>query len=70
MRIPHAHDGHGTTPVQEPVDRHAALRADLARRLARVCRDMPACRFEALVDAICERKVRWERRLREPPARC
>jgi hypothetical protein len=41
-------------------DRSAALRADVAARLRRVCAGMPAEAFDTLVDDICVLKLRWE----------
>ena len=41
---------------------YAQLRADVATRLSRVCREMAPEAFDALVDDICAMKVRWARK--------
>ena len=42
-----------------PGGEYAQLRADGASRLSRVCGDMPAEAFDALVEDICAMKIRW-----------
>jgi hypothetical protein len=44
-----------------PSDRRKAIRADLERRLRKICAHFPEEDFQALLDTMTERKLRSER---------